>query len=134
MNKKRFIIASIVIFVAILLLDMLEHGVVLMRAYEETTSLWRENMNTLMWIMWLGNIVFSFLFVFIFIKGYENKGISEGIRFGIIIGLLINVAGIFSQYVIYPLPFLMALQWFVYGMIRFVIYGVLTALIYKPAK
>ena len=134
MNKKRFIIASIVIFVAILLLDMLEHGVVLMRAYEETTSLWRENMNTLMWIMWLGNIVFSFLFVFIFIKGYENKGISEGIRFGIIIGLLINVAGIFSQYVIYPLPFLMALQWFVYGMIRFVIYGVLTALIYKPTK
>ena len=134
MNKKRFIIASIVIFVAILLLDMLEHGVVLMRAYEETTSLWRENMNTLMWIMWLGNIVFSFLFVFIFIKGYENKGIMEGIRFGIIIGLLMNVVGIFSQYVIYPLPLLMAVQWFVYGLIRFVIYGILTALIYKPTK
>lgn len=85
-----------------------------------------------MWIMYITSFIFAVLFVYIFTKGYENAGIAEGVRYGLIVGLLMNVVGMFNQYAIYPVPFNLVLQWFVYGMIQFIIYGIVAALIYKP--
>jgi hypothetical protein len=45
-----------------------------------------------------------------------------------------NAVGIFNQYAVYPVPFTLALQWFIYGMIEFVICGLIAAMIYKPKK
>jgi hypothetical protein len=134
MNTKRFIIASIVIFIAVEILDFVEHGLILRNAYGALMGIWRTDMNSVMWIMYVTSLAFSFLFVFIFIKGYEGKGIAEGIRFGLLIGFLMIGVGIFNQYVVYPIPFNLAIQWFIYDMIRFVIYGIIASAIYKPAK
>ncbi len=134
MNTKRFIIASIVIFIAVEILDFVEHGLILRNAYGALMGIWRTDMNSVMWIMYVTALAFSFLFVFIFIKGYEGKGIAEGIRFGLLIGFLMIGVGIFNQYVVYPIPFNLAIQWFIYDMIRFVIYGIIASAIYKPAK
>jgi hypothetical protein len=134
MNTKRFIIASIVIFIAVEILDLVEHGLILGSSYMSLTGIWRTDMNSVMWIMYVTALAFSFLFVYIFIKGYEGKGIAEGIRFGLLVGLLMAGIDIANQYVVYPIPSMLAIQWFVFGMIRFVIYGILAAAIYKPAK
>jgi len=87
-----------------------------------------------MWIIHITNFIFSFLFVYIFTKGYENKGIVEGLRFGLIIGLLMNVVGMFNQYAVYPLPFSLAIQWFIYGIIQYVICGAVAASIYREKE
>ncbi len=134
MNKKRLIIASIVIFIAVQIFDFIEHSLILRGAYQSTMGIWRADMNSVMWIMYVTALAFSFLFVYIFIKGYEGKGIFEGIRFGLLIGLFMTGINIFGQYVIYPIPFNLAIQWFIYGMIRFVIYGIIAAVIYRPIK
>ena len=133
MNVKRFIFAIIAVFVAIQITDPIIHGFILKNSYTALQHVWRPDMMSKMWIMYLTSLIFSFIFVYVFTKGYENKGIAEGIRFGIIIGLLLNVVGTFNQYVVYPVPFSLALQWFVYGMIEFILAGIVTALIYKPA-
>lgn len=134
MNIKRFFIASIVVFIAVQITDPIIHGVFLGKAYEATKSVWRADMDSKMWIMILSSLLFSFLFVYIFIKGYEKKGLLEGIRFGILLGLLMNLVGILNQYVVYPVPFSLAIQWFLYGMIQYIIYGIIAALVYKPKK
>jgi hypothetical protein len=134
MNTKRFIIASIVIFVIYEILDFIEHGLILGSSYMSLTGIWRTDINSVMWIMVVTALVFSFLFVYIFTKGYEGKGILEGIRYGLLIGLLMVVIDIFNQYVIYPIPFILVLQWIIYGLVRFVIYGIVAAAIYKPVK
>jgi hypothetical protein len=134
MNKKRLIIAGIVIFIAVQFFDFIEHGLILREAYQATMNIWRMDMNSVMWIMYVTALIFSFLFVYIFIKGYEGKGIVEGIRYGLLIGLLMTGINIFCQYVIYPIPFNLAIQWFIYDMIRFVIYGIIVSAIYKPVK
>jgi len=134
MNKKRLIIAGIVIFIAVQFFDFIEHGLILRGAYQATMNIWRMDMNSVMWIMYVTALIFSFLFVYIFIKGYEGKGIVEGIRYGLLIGLLMTGINIFGQYVIYPIPFNLAIQWFIYDMIRFVIYGIIVSAIYKPVK
>jgi len=131
MNAKRFILAAIVVFVVMQATDYLIHNLILSSTYESLTGVWREEMMSKMWIMTLTSLFLSFMFVFIFTKGYEGKGVGEGVRFGLIIGLLMNVVGMLNQYVVYPVPFSLTIQWFIFGMIQFVIAGVVASLIYK---
>ncbi|MBT7039603.1 MAG: hypothetical protein HN921_07150 [Bacteroidetes bacterium] len=43
-----------------------------------------------------------------------------------------NGVVIANQYAVYPISISMAFHWFLYGMIQYLFYGVITALIYKP--
>jgi len=131
MNIKRFIWASLAVFAAFEVIDMIVHGVILSKTYMALANLWRPDMMSKMWLMHLGSFVLAFLFTYIFIRGYENKGLAEGARYGIIIGLFANIPYAFYEYAMYPLPLSLCLTWFVYGMIEFVICGALAAAIYK---
>ncbi len=132
MNKKRFILASIAVFVVFEILDWIIHSKILSRTYMNLQHLWRPDMLDKMWIMYITAFIFSFLFVYIFTKGYEGKGVAEGIRYGLIIGLLMLVVGMFNQYAVYPIPSNLTIQWFIYGLIQFIIVGIVAALIYRP--
>lgn len=132
MNWKRFWLAVIVVFIVYEILTWIIHTPILGRIYMELQHLWRPDMMDKMWIMYITAFIFSFLFVFIFTKGYEGKGVAEGARYGLYIGLLMNIVGMFNQYVVYPIPLSLTLQWFFYGMIQFIIIGIVAASIYKP--
>jgi len=84
MNTKKMIIAVIAVFILLEVSNYLVHSVILASTYmEETvTKVFRPmaEMEAMMWSMWIADLVFSFFFVFIFIKGYQNKGIMEGVR------------------------------------------------------
>jgi len=134
MNTKKFIIASILVFIVFEILDFIIHGLILKGAYESLASVWRPDMNSLMWIMYVTALIFSFLFVYIFTKGYEGKSIAEGIRYGLLIGLLMLIVGMFNQYAVYPLPFILVLEWFIFGIIQYIIIGIVVAAVYKPSS
>jgi hypothetical protein len=131
MNFKRLILASIAVFVIIQAIDWLVHGVLLSGWYTEIKGVWRPDMMDLMWVMMLGSLFFSFMFVFIFTKGYEGRGVMEGVRYGLLIGLLLYVSGMLGQYVMYPIPLGMALIWAGYGIVEMVIAGAAAAAIYR---
>lgn len=132
MNFKRFIFSVLAFFIVFEVLNFVIHNLILSSAYEAIMDIWREDLMSKMWIMHVTTFIMAILFVYIFVKGYEGKGIGEGIRFGLILGLLMNVVGMFNQYAVYPIPFNLALQWFIYGLIQFVICGVVVSIIYKP--
>lgn len=137
MHTKKFWITLVVVFVVMEVLNFLIHGVMLAETYasEPLKSVFRshEEMEGMMWIMWLTDIVYAYFFCFFFAKGYENKGIGEGLRFGLYIGLFFSLTFAFSSYAIYPLTFEIVLQWFIYGLIISLIMGVVASLLYKPA-
>ncbi len=134
MNVKRYIIASFAAFILFEIFNFVIHGLILAGAYEATAAIWRSDMDSIMWIIYLVDLVKAFLFVYIFIKGYQARGWHEGLRFGFIIGLFVSLGTGFESYATYPIPFSMALQWFIYGVVQFILCGILTALIYKPLK
>jgi len=68
MNTKRWIIASLVVFVVSQAYEFLVHGVMLRSAYEATKHLWRPDMESMMWIMFSIGFITSFPFVYIFAK------------------------------------------------------------------
>jgi hypothetical protein len=63
-------------------------------------------------------------------KGYEGRGIAEGVRYGLVIGLLVNVMGMFNQYAVYPIAIGLTIQWFIYSVIQFIIYGIVAAALF----
>jgi hypothetical protein len=131
-SMKRIILASIAVFISMQAMDFIVHSMILMKTYESLAHVWRSDMMEKMWIMYVSSIIFSFLFTYIFTKGYENKGVPEGIRYGFLIGLFMNVVGMLNQYVVYPLPFSLVIKWFIYGLFEYIIFGIIVSLIYQP--
>ena len=72
----------------------------------------------------------SFLFSFIYSKGYEHGGILEGLRYGLYMGLIMNIPLACGQYALYPIPSMIALEWFLYGMVKFLIMGAVVAAVF----
>lgn len=136
MNKQKFWIAFIVIFIVLEVTNFLIHGTLLSSTYqsEGIKEIFRntEEMESKMWIMWVTDIIWAFFFTFIFVKGYENKGLIEGVKYGIYMGIFVSLVFSYQSFVVYPLPYSLVFQWFIYGFIQCIILGLLAALIYKP--
>ena len=72
------------------------------------------------------------MFCYIFTRGYEGKGIMEGVRFGALVSFLMAGAWSVDVHVIYPVPANVASIWLISGFISFMIAGAIFAAIYKP--
>ncbi len=131
MNTKRFLLAVVVVFIVHQALGYLIHQVLLMGLYEQTENLWRPAAEIKHGIMILNGLIWAFLFVCIFAKGYEGKGLMEGIRYGFWIGLLISIPFAYDTYAVMPIPYSLALSWFIYSTIQIIISGAVAALLYK---
>jgi len=130
MNVKRFVLASVVVFVFAFLFDFLVHGVVLKGAYEQTADLWRPPEEAKMGFMLFSQLCFSFMAGFIFTRHFEGKGIGEGLRFGLYIGLFLATLEI-GKYGYMPVPLFLPMAWFVGSTLKGVGAGLLLGFTYK---
>jgi hypothetical protein len=120
---KKVLIGAVVVFVLLEVLDILIHGVILGAAYAAIPNVWRPDMMQKMWIMHVVKVVVAFFFTFIFSKGYEGKGIMEGVRYGLYVGVMMAVGMAYGTYAMIAIPYHLALQWFIYGTIEYMIVG-----------
>lgn len=126
-------LSVIAVFAFFFLYEWFFHGHFMNSMYMETANLWRpeeEMKSKIMWI-WIGQLAISFMFNWIFTKGYEGKGILEGVRYGILMSLFMSAPS-FVMYAIVPYPVMMLVYWAIGGLIEFSIAGAIAALIYKP--
>jgi MFS superfamily sulfate permease-like transporter len=133
MNWKRFLWASLVVFVVTESLDYLIDTVILMPDYKKLNGLLRPDVMSTVGPMFVLALLVAFVFTYIFVKGREGKGIQEGVRFGIIIWLLVTVQSGFGAWMLFPIPMALIAKWILYGLLTTVIGGILAAAIYKPA-
>jgi hypothetical protein len=134
MNWKNFFITFIVIYILGGILNFVIHGVLLAAAYESLIEVWRPDMDRLMWLQWVTPLFYTFFFIYIFAKGREGKGIVEGLRFGLIIWAFMSIPNIYGQYMVYPLPYSLVLQWLISDLVVLVILGIAVSLLYKPGE
>lgn len=131
MNAKRFLVAVGVIFIVRAILGYLMHEVLLKEDYAGVEQLWRPAEEMKQGLLMLNDLIWSFLFTLIFTKGYEGKGLMEGVRYGFWIGLLITIPWAFNSYAVMPVSLSLALGWFIYGMIQVMVCGIVASLLYK---
>ena len=87
----------------------------------------------MMWMFWLGYLVFAPFFALIYAKGYEKgkPGLAQGIRCGLYVGLMLSVMHSFGWYVILPIPLALAWYWFAAIVVEFVVAGAAAGLVYS---
>ncbi len=136
MNRNRFLLSCLAVYVVYQVLSFLTHAVWLADTYGATASVWRPEAELMskQWIMFVTSAVWSIFFCYIFIQGWENKGVGEGFRYGVIIGLFFGIPQAYENYMVLPIPYTLALSWFLAGMVTAVVCGLVVALVYKPAQ
>ena len=133
MGKKLWL-GFIAVFVAAEICNFLIYGFLLRGDFQATQHLWRSNMSSLMWIYHVLLVVGAFFFTFIYAYGHEGKGIMEGARFGLYIGIWMSMGAAYGTYAMVAIPYAMALKWFLFGIVQYVIMGVVVAAVYGKKK
>jgi hypothetical protein len=74
-----------------------------------------------------------FVFAYAYAKGYEGgPGTVEGLRFGVIVGLLLACFSAVWSYVMMPISGSLAAAMFVDAIVEMAVFGVVVGLVYKP--
>lgn len=131
---KKFWMTFAAVFVASFICDFVVYFLILGSAFN-SLPLWRPDKESLMWIYHVITLVGSFFFTFIFTKGYEGKGIAEGIRYGLYTGIWLSTGMAYGTYAMVAIPYGLTLEWFFLGVLSYIVMGVVASLVYgrKPA-
>ncbi len=133
MNTKRFVLASGSVFLFIFTYEWIFHSVVLKEVYQQTANLWRPESDMKFYFIWLtlGQFLFSMIFSLFFLRGYENKGLMEGVKYGAMMGVFFCAPNLI-WYAVQPLPGSLVAQWCLGGLIEITLAGAILASIYRP--
>ena len=131
---KKVLIGAVAVFVALEILDGIIHGGILMSTYMTMQNVWRPDMMQKMWVLHFVKLATAFFMTYIFSKGYEGKGIIEGVRYGFYIGMIVSSGFAFGSYATFPIKYQLAIQWFCYSLVEYVILGVVLALVFGQKK
>jgi hypothetical protein len=129
-NRRRFILTVAAVFVLACIVDFLIHHIALAGLYHETANVWRpvEDMQPL--AMYVSQLFFALMFVFIFLQNNANKGFTEGLRYGSYIGLLLAAIDL-ATYTYLPIPFILTVSWMAAVFIKSLLCGLVTAVVYN---
>ncbi len=128
---KKYLISVIVVFVLIAILDWLIHSFILMSLYEETPNLWRpmEEMKFVLgYIVGFLSIVF---FNYLYYRLVKDKTPLNGLYYGLIIGIMYGLGMGYGTYSFMPIPYMLALGWFLASVIEFTLAGWILGLIVR---
>ena len=80
---------------------------------------------------WAGRILYTLVFCYIFLQGYENKGVGEGVRYGLLIGLLLIGLDL-DWYGVTNVVLSDAGAWWVTDLVASIVGGAVLATVYQP--
>jgi hypothetical protein len=131
---KKLVLAIIATYVILMATNYAVHSIWLMPDYDAIPLSHRSIMGIQQrfWAMMLGQLFFSAMFAYIYTRGRENKSwIEQGIKYAILVGCLTVVPTALSEYVVYVIPYQLAIKWMVAGGVQMLIIGLVVAWIYK---
>ena len=135
LNMQQWFLATLAVFVFLSIEDyLLSRWVIEPWHGELFPPTGSENIMVLRLWSYLGRLIFAGFFVLIYSKGFEGKpGFGEGIRYGILIGLLIHVPAFFANLVTTTLSTDLLVVRMILTILGLMLAGVLMSMIYKGA-
>ncbi|NUM80470.1 hypothetical protein HUU42_06645 [bacterium] len=127
----KMIIAVVAVFIAWSALDFVIHGVILQSAYASMPQLWRPMEEMKMGLMYFVTFLNAVIFTMIYSKFITQKTLANALSFGIMYGLAAGLSMGYGTYSVQPIPYTMALTWFLGTLIEMAVAGVIVGLIIK---
>jgi hypothetical protein len=136
MNYARIVTAAVVAWVVsigigflvneVLLRDLMLANAAAMRPQEEMVAKLPLGYAFLL----VGFLAFAYAYA----KGYEGgHGPMEGVRFGVVVALVVIGFGVIWQYIVFPIGGAMAVAGVIDAIVELAIYGAIVGAIYRPA-
>lgn len=133
MNTKKLLLTIIVIFFVTFLTGFLIHAVLLRQDYMAVKDIYRpEGQEKIVWI-WLAYLAFAIGSVVAYAKGVENKPwLGQGIRFGILMWLILTIPSFFIAYAVQPVTTSLMVKQVLFEGVNKILLGIITAVLYRP--
>ena len=135
MNFPRIALAAVAAWIVSLPVGFVVNDFLLAGVYEANRGVMRPEAdvtaNLPLGFVFL--LVGFFAFAYAYAKGYEGgNGVMEGVRFGVLVALIVSGFGLIWQYVLYPINGTMAAALIVDSIAELAIYGGVIGAIYRP--
>jgi hypothetical protein len=135
---KRFMVASVAIFVVWMALDFVVHGVLIGPDYAALTNLYRTPADSqpLFPLMLLAHVLLALALVWIYARGAEaaKPWLGQGLRFGVAVALLTVVPTYLIYYVVQPTPVPVVIKQIVFSTVSLLILGAVVAWFYRAPR
>lgn len=129
--SKRALIAVVVIFIAFVAMDFVLHGVILERYYAQSSELWRPQDQMIGWLLWVAVLVGAAAFVYVYDRFFAVKGMKTAVVYGLVFGIGSGIGMGYGSYAVMPIPYAIALGWFLGTVVEALVAGVLLGTIVK---
>jgi hypothetical protein len=133
---KKLLLAIGAAYVVLMLTNYLVHQVWLMSDYAAIPASHRSPAGILhrFWALAVGQFFFAALFAYIYTRGAEKKPwLAQGIRYGILIAFLTVIPTALNEYVVYIVPYRLAIKWMIAGGMQLILLGLVVAGIYNES-
>jgi len=136
MNFARIAAAAVVAWIVSIPVGFLVNNVLLTDVYAPNAAAMRPEADM------MGNLPLGFVFLLIgffafaygYAKGYEGgNGVVEGVRFGVLVALVVIGFAMIWMYVMFPISGTMVTAMIIDTIVELAIYGAIVGAIYKPA-
>lgn len=126
---KRVLLGILAVFVAWSVLDFIIHGVILRTSYEATEHLWRPMEEMKMGLMYLVVFISAVIFVSIYARFFRERTPTTGLKYGLLYGVGVGAGMGYGTFSVMPIPYEMALVWFLGTIVKTAVGGILVGLI-----
>ena len=133
MNYPRVALAAVVTWAVSVAVGYFVDGFMLSDLYAAQESLFRPLGEVNVVLGFGAQLLGFFAFAYMYAKGYEGtSGLQEGLRFGVLVGLLLVGFGWAWSYVVLRVSDALGLAWVIAGLVRMSLYGIIVGLVYRP--
>ena len=133
MNYSRLALAAVSAWVVSLGLGFVVNTWLMADIYEAHAHVFRPQADMNLPLGFGVQLVAFFAFAYIYAKGYEGTtGVQEGLRFGVLVGLLLIGFATTWSYVTLPVSGTMGAYWTVDTLLQMAIYGAVVGFLYRP--
>ena len=131
---KRVVLAVVAVFVCWAVVDFVVHGILLQRSYAETAALWRPMAEMKMGLTYVVSLISCLTLTLIYALFFGRKSLGIGVAYGVILGLGAGISMGYGTYSVQPIPYVMALTWFLATLVRYILAGLIVGAIVKDGS
>jgi len=131
---KKILLGGLAVFVAWEILDFVIHGLILGSTYATLGNMFRAQADMKMGLMAVVTLIGALAFAAVYAWFVSPKSLATGVKYGLVWGFGGGVMMGYGSYAAMPIPYVMALAWFLGTWVEFTVAGLLAGLIIKPTQ
>ena len=128
---KKVVLPGAIVFIAWQIMDFVIHNVILGEVYAATAQFWRPETEMKYGLLTVVILMGAMTLVYVYAQMISEKSLNAAIKYSLVIGLGVALGMSYGTYSVMPLPYSIALTWFLGSMAEYAVAGVIMGLMIK---